>query len=134
MAAAVSARLSRSELRRFALTVGGAFLVLAGVAYWRHRAYPSLFFAVIGALLVLAGLTVPARLDPVYRGWMRLAELISKVTTPLIMGLLYFLVLTPVGIIRRLASGGTKRRKREAASLWAARGEGHRRSDLTHQF
>jgi hypothetical protein len=121
-------------LRRFAFTVGGAFVLLAALAYWRHRAIPSAVFIGAGITLTLAGVAAPSRLDPVYRAWMRLAELISRVTTPLIMGLLYFLILTPAGIVRRLASSATRRRRQKAASLWVERPEGRRRGDLTHQF
>ena len=44
-------------------------------------------------------------LGPVERAWMGLAHAISKVTTPIVMGVMYLLVLTPVGLLRRRFGG-----------------------------
>jgi hypothetical protein len=38
----------------------------------------------------------------VYRAWMRLALLLSRITTPLVLGIVYFLVLTPTAVVMRL--------------------------------
>jgi hypothetical protein len=53
--------------------------------------------------LLLAGMLVPQHLGPVNRAWMGLALLLSKVTTPVFMGVVYFLVLAPTGLLRRAA-------------------------------
>ena len=105
MATRVPARLTAAEGRRFGLTVGGAFLVFAAVAYWRGHPTTTVVLGGLGAILGLAGLVIPTHLGPVERGWMRLAHLISKVTTPVVMGVMYLLVLTPVGVLRRRVGG-----------------------------
>ena len=97
----ISARLSRSELRKFGFTVGAAFLVFGGIARWRGHTLSSPIFLAIGAILVIGGAAVPMALGPVYTAWMGLAKVMSKVTTPLFLGVMYFLVFTPVGIVRR---------------------------------
>lgn len=135
MAAGISARLTSSQGRRFGLTVGGAFLVLAAVAWWRGHPMLVNILAGVGGLLVLAGLIVPTRLGPVERAWMALAHAISKVTTPIVMGVMYLLVLTPVGWLRRTLGGNPLVHQAEAESYWHKRPEGHRRSgDLRRQF
>lgn len=55
-----------------------------------------------GGLLLLAGLAIPGSLGPLYRAWMGLALLLSKVTTPIFMGVIYFLVITPMGLFMRM--------------------------------
>src|SRR5438093_8943046 len=70
LAGRISARLTVAEGRRFGLTVGAAFLALAGLAWWRGRAHAGITFAVIGGLLILGGLLLPAHLGPVFRAWM----------------------------------------------------------------
>ena len=124
---------SPRELRRFALTVGGAFLLLGALLLWRGRA-AGWVVAAAGAALVVAGLAIPACLGPLQRGWMRLALAISRVTTPLFMGIVYFLVLTPIGIILRLLGRRLLGHPRGAATFWADRPPGERRSDLERQF
>jgi Saxitoxin biosynthesis operon protein SxtJ len=99
----IPARLSPAEGRKFGLTVGGAFLVLAGIIWWRGK-HPGLvpYFGGLGGLLVIAGLAIPTALGPVNRAWMGLAHLLSKVTTPIFMGVVYFVVLTPISLAVRL--------------------------------
>ena len=120
-------------LRRFALTVGAAFLALAAASYLRgHRAAPAVLGGA-GAALLVGGLLVPARLGGVYRGWMRLALAISRVTTPLFMGVVYFAILTPLALVRRL--GGHQLGVAPGArSGWVDRPAEARRSDLRRQF
>src|SRR3954454_6045583 len=92
MATGVPARLTAAEGRKFGLTVGLAFLALGSIAYWRGKHRTSTVFLVLGGLLVLAALVVPTALGPVERAWMALAHAISKVTTPIFMGVVFFLV------------------------------------------
>jgi hypothetical protein len=66
---------------------------------------------------------------------MRLALLISKVTTPIFMGLTYFLVLAPSGLIMRALGRNPITHKESAGSFWFSRPQGSKRkSDLTRQF
>ena len=135
MAAGVSAGLTPSQGRRFGTTVGGAFLVLAAVAWWRGHQYTTSVLAGLGAALTLAGLVVPTRLGPVERAWMRLARAISSVTTPIVMGVLYLAVLTPVGWLRRTLGGNPLVHREQGASFWRARPAGTARSgNLKRQF
>lgn len=134
MATGIPARLTAAQGRRFGLTVGGAFLVLAAVAYWRQRTTVAEVLGVLGGLLAVAGLAIPTQLGPVERAWMQLAHAISKVTTPIVMGLMYLVVLTPIGILRRLFGGNPMVHKQAQGSYWKSRPDGQRRGELTRQF
>jgi hypothetical protein len=129
----VPARLSAQAGRRFGLQVGAAFLVLAGIASWRGHARSAMVLGALGSALVGGGLLVPDRMDPIYRGWMRLAMVISKVTTPVVMGAVYFLVLTPMGLLVRAFGHHPLAPTRGGSSAWTSREHGGR-SDLKHQF
>ena len=132
MATGIPTRLIPAEGRKFGLTVGAAFLVLAGVTWWREHETLLFVFAGIGGLLVAAGLIVPTRLGPVQRAWMGLAHAISKVTTPVFMGIVFFLVIMPVGLIMRALGRNPVRHRPVNGSFWASHGEG--RGGLTNQF
>lgn len=134
MAAGISARLTAAQGRRFGLTVGGAFLVFAGIAYWRGHPTTTSALGILGGLLSVAGLVIPTYLGPVERGWMRLAHLISKVTTPIVMGVMYLVVLTPVGLIRRTFGGNPMVHEPVAGTYWNSRPQGHRAGNLNRQF
>ena len=90
--------------REFGLVVGGVF-VLLGV-WWLYRGkFASAAHVVIplGSLLVLLGLIWPRALVLPNRAWMLLAEGLSFVTTRIILGVVFFLVMTPIGIVKRLS-------------------------------
>lgn len=50
-------------------------------------------------------------LNPVYKAWMRFGLLLSKITTPLILGIAFYLVITPIGLFRKLAQRDTLKRR-----------------------
>jgi hypothetical protein len=133
LATRVPARLSAREGRKFGLTVGIAFAVLGGVAWWRGREVLAVGFWTAGGLLILAGLAVPTGLGPVQRAWMGLAHAISKVTTPIFMGIVYFVVLLPVGVVMRLFGRNPLTTHHRRETVWVSRGE-NRRGDLERQF
>jgi len=125
--------LTPAEGRKFGLTVGGAFLVLAAVAYWRGRHATYLTLGSIGGALIAAGLVVPGRLGAIYRAWMGLALAISKITTPIFMGVIYFLIFTPISLVMRML-GKSSLPQPSGSSVWVTRDTSRRRSDLRRQF
>lgn len=129
----VPARLTPAEGRRFGVTVGLAFLALSLLLWWRGHETAGAATGVAAALLLAGGTLVPGRMGPVYRAWMRFALALSKVTTPIFMGIIYFLVITPIGLIAR-AVGHRPLRPPASASLWRHRSEDDRTSDLQRQF
>lgn len=135
MATRISARLTPREGRRFGLTVGGAFVALALVTGWRGHASVAYVFGVVGVVLVVAALVAPGRLGPVHAAWMGFAAAISRVTTPVIMGIIYYVILTPTGLLRRLLGKNPIERTASADGFWVVREpEARSRRDMHHQF
>ena len=95
-------RLSKAELRKFGLTVGGAFVVLGGISWWRGHELPPRVLWTLAALLIVPGAIAPAVLGPVHRVWMAFATVLGHVNTRIILTALFYLVMTPVGLIMRL--------------------------------
>jgi hypothetical protein len=118
MAHAVPAGLTPAEGRRFGLLVGAAFLLLAGLSRWRGHDLAPAILATLGTILVAGGLLLPARLDPIHRGWMAFGLLLSRFTTPVFMGALYFLAITPMGLVMRAFGHRPLNPSRGAESLW----------------
>jgi hypothetical protein len=106
--------------REFGLIVGGVFVLLG--AWWFYRgkfasaAYVTL---TLGTLLVLLGLVWPRALVWPNKAWMLLAEGLSFVTTRIILGLVFFLIITPIGVVKRLSGWDPlSRRSAGGASYW----------------
>ena len=95
--------LDRKGLRQFGLVTGGIVVALFGLFFpWvLERAWPIWPWIFFGVLAVW-GITFPMTLRPIYRVWMHFGILMSRITTPLLMGLVFFLAITPLGVIRRL--------------------------------
>jgi hypothetical protein len=96
---------SKRELRRFGLQVGGAFLVFGSVSWWRNHVYPPIVLWTLGALLFVPGLVAPGLLVPAHRFWfgpvMKVAARIGEVVSRVVLGLMFYLVFTPIGFVMR---------------------------------
>ena len=109
--------LDAKGLREFGIVTGAIVAVLFGLFFpWVFDAsfplWPWVFFAVFAAW----GLAAPNSLSGVYRVWMRFGLLMSKVTTPLIMGAVFYLVIAPVALILRVVRWDAMRRKFDPAA------------------
>ncbi|MFL5580234.1 MAG: SxtJ family membrane protein [Gemmatimonadaceae bacterium] len=129
---AASAAAAAHAGRRFGLTVGGALAALAALWLARGSAAAALALGTPAAALLLAAVAIPARLVPVEERWMRMAHAISRVTTPIVLAVIYFLVLTPAAFARRLFGGDPLAHRAVNDSYWARRERP--RSDLGRQF
>ena len=90
--------------------------------WWLYRGkFASAAHVVIplGSLLVLLGLIWPRVLVLPNKAWMLLAEGLSFVTTRIILGVVFFLVMTPIGIVKRLSGWDPlSRRAPRSPSYW----------------
>lgn len=76
--------------------LGGWWFYRGKFGYASHVVFP------LGALLIFFGLIWPRVLVWPNRAWMLLAEGLSFITTRIILGLVFFLVVTPIGVVKRL--------------------------------
>ena len=117
------------------MTVGTALLVFGGIAIWRGRVLPTQILGGIGALLILGAAVWPVKLKPVERVWMAMALQMSRVMTPLVMGFVYFLVLTPIALLMRTLKGNPLVHRKSGTGYWFRKEEGpNAKSDLRRQF
>lgn len=114
-----STDLTRRTLTSFALIVGGALLVIAAFQ-WRRGAPQWVWVALIAiaAALWIAAALAPSLLRPVYRGWMHLGEALGWVNTRILLTLIFFLVVTPIGLLMRLFGRSPIAVKRRDDSYW----------------
>ena len=90
-----------SDLRRFGFVVAGAFGTLGAVSLWRGRPAAP-YLAGIAAALFAAAVIAPAWLRPIERVWMVVGERLAMISTRVILTVTFFLVITPLAVIRRL--------------------------------
>jgi hypothetical protein len=100
----------RKELRSFGLIVGGVF---AAIALWPTviRGHgPRLWAVALALALIVPALVWPPSLRVVHRLWMGAAEILGWINTRLVLGLIFYLVITPMGMaMRRIARDPMRR-------------------------
>jgi hypothetical protein len=103
-----------AQLRNFGLLVGGIFGVIGlWPLVWRQQT-PRSWALVIAVFLVLPALVAPRVLSPVYRFWMALGEVLAWINTRIILGVVFYGVVTPIGLVMRMLGHDPMRRRRDA--------------------
>jgi len=127
---------SDRDLQKFGLMVGGVFAVLGLLFLWRHKAYYP-YFLWPGVALVVFGAILPRMLKWIYIAWMSMAFVLGFVMAHVILTLLFFMVITPIGLAARLFGQDFLRLKldRSAKSYWIPRErKAKSASDYERQF
>ena len=99
-------------LRQFGLTTGAIVATLFGIVlpYVFDRPWP-IWPWIVFAILAAWGAIAPSSLRPVYRGWMRIGILIGKVTTPIILTLVFVVAIIPTSLVLRILGKDMMHRK-----------------------
>lgn len=98
------------------------FALLAAWAWWRGGT-SFIWLAAAAMLFAIVTLVRPDWLAPLNRAWMALAYVLNRIVSPIVLGVLFFLFVTPYGLAMRLAGRDPMRRKfdRAARSYWIDR-------------
>lgn len=108
--------------RSFGTLFVAVFALLGAFSWWRGGAlWPWL--AGLSVLTLTVTLTTPSVLAPLNRAWMRLAELLNRIVSPIVLGVIFFGIFAPVGFFMRLAGRDALKRRFEAQarSYWIDR-------------
>lgn len=89
-------KVEASSDRKFGLTLGALFAAASLAPLLHHRA-PHWWLMVLAGALLLAGAFFPAALTGANRAWFKLGLALNKIVSPLVMGLLFFGAVVPVG-------------------------------------
>jgi large-conductance mechanosensitive channel len=125
--------------RAFGCTVGSILIVIGAVKGFAAGALPPiacLIFAV-GAVLLVLGIFAPLRLSVLNKIWLKLGTVIARVVNPIVLALLFFLVVTPMALLMRIAGKRPLRLAPDhaASSYWVYRNTPHgEASSMKRQF
>ena len=94
--------INKAGLRSFGLITGAIFVVLFGLLFpfILNRAFPLWPWIIAGVLWVSA-LALPNSLRMVYIGWMKVGSVLGWINTRIILGAMYYLLVTPMGVVMR---------------------------------
>lgn len=113
---------SAAKIRQFGWMLCGFSLLLGGFWAWRGRGPWAWYIAGAGLPLGVLTAVFPEALGRrIYKVWMGAAFIIGSVVSPLIMGFLYYGMVTPFAIVMKLAGRDALRLKRpRVESYWTA--------------
>jgi Saxitoxin biosynthesis operon protein SxtJ len=105
--------------RSFGLSIGSVLLTIAAVSAFRGHVLRAETVAGVGAVLIVLAALKPALLKRPNDLWWRLARVLAYVNARVLLTLLFFAVLVPVGMVRRLAGWDPLGRRREKWAGWS---------------
>tara|TARA_Y100000590_G_scaffold197747_1_gene224599 strand:- start:3849 stop:4226 length:378 start_codon:yes stop_codon:yes gene_type:complete len=78
------------------------FLLIVGLWPLLNENNPRVWALVISLIFLILGLFNSKLLGPLNRLWIKFGELLGRIISPIVMGIVYFFVVTPIGLVMRL--------------------------------
>ena len=108
--------LDAAGYRKFGLITGAIVVVLFGLAIpWlfslNFPRWPWIFAGVLGSWALL----LPTTLKPVYIGWMKFGNMMNWINTRIILGIVFYGLILPFGVVMRLFGNDPMKRKLDAS-------------------
>ena len=97
--------------RSFGWTFTGFFVLAGAYGLWKGAGAQSWLLA-LAAVTAVVTLTRETWLTPLNRAWMKLGELLGRVVSPIVLGVIFFGIFTPVGAAIDFAAGAVERAPR----------------------
>src|SRR5687768_5010123 len=89
------------NLRKFGLSVGGVFCLLGLFFLWLYKWW-YLWLLWPGVSLIVLGTILPRSLKRIYFAWMTLAMVMGAVVSTILLVILFYFVVTPIGLFARV--------------------------------
>jgi hypothetical protein len=91
----------KRDLRSFGVTIGTILLLIAGFLFYKEKESFQIFLYIAGAFIGF-GLIIPIILKPIYIVWMAFAVILGWFMTRVILSLLFYVIITPIGVVLRI--------------------------------
>ena len=91
----------KKDLRSFGVTIGIILLLIAGFLFYKDKESFQIFLYIAGAFIGF-GMIIPIILKPIYIAWMTFAVVLGWFMTRVILSLLFYVIITPIGLVLRI--------------------------------
>ena len=111
------------------------FIIMAGYFYFNKSLNLTYIFGVVAAVFILVTILKDELLLPLNRLWMRFGLLIGMIISPIVLGLIFFTLFSPVAIFMRLFGRDELHLKyKKKSSYWILRDEPIHADSFKRQF
>lgn len=108
--------------RKFGWFFAAVFAAFGAYAYWKAWGGVSVAALILSTLFAAVTLVAPQLLSPLNRLWYGLGLLLGKIVSPVMLGIIFFVLITPISLITRLfGRDELKIKKRSVDSYWVDR-------------
>jgi len=109
--------------RKFGIFFSAVFLLIAIRLYWySDSTIWTLFFVVLSGSFILVSIFMTQLLTPLNKIWYYFGILLGRIVSPVVLGFIFFLIITPTALIIRLAGRDNLRlKKKSVQSYWLDR-------------
>ena len=121
--------------RKFGFFFAFIFAIAAAYFYYSANQFWVYVFIAIASIFVLITLTKSDILLPLNKLWMRFGLLLGMIASPIVLGVIFFGLFTPIAMLMRLSGRDELRLKyAQKASHWISRGEPIKSESFKKQF
>ncbi len=118
----VSAPPTLPSNRKFGWFFAAVFAAFGAYAYRKAWGELAATVLILSVLFAAAALVAPQLLSPLNRLWYALGLLLGKIVSPIVLGIIFFVLITPISLITRLfGRDELKMKKRPVDSYWVDR-------------
>ncbi len=108
--------------KKFGFFFTCVFALSAVYFHFKLNTYLSIIFLLSSALFLVLSIIAPSSLNSLNKAWYLLGLLLGRIVSPIILGIIFFLLITPTAIVMRLAGRDELRiKKRLSKSYWITR-------------
>ncbi len=127
--------IEKVEARKFGLIVGSVFMILGLLSFFKGKGI-NLPLIIPASILFLLALISPGLLVPIYKTWMRFGVVLGRINSFLILSVIFYLVVTPIGLIRRIFSKDSEKFSYKTAkgSYWIKRASNNPAENMKRMF
>ncbi|NQT23122.1 MAG: hypothetical protein HQ579_06775 [Candidatus Omnitrophica bacterium] len=93
---------TKKELREFGLTMGIVLFIIVAVMTLLLKKPINYYFVIVATFFIALGLVLPKVLKPLQKGWMTFSIVIGFFMSRVILTILFYLVLTPIGLLMKI--------------------------------
>jgi len=108
--------------RSFGWVFGAIFAIITGFVYYKSGQL-SYWLLALTLVFIAVSLLAPKLFKPLNFVWFKFGMLLGNIIAPLVMMLIFFVVVTPIGLLMRLFGKDSLRLKRDSSltSYWLER-------------
>ena len=91
----------KNDIRNFGLIIGAVLIAIVMLLFWKEKQSYHILMTV-GVVLCVTSLILPVILKPFYFAWMTFAVILGWIMTRVILSLIFYGIITPIGLLSRL--------------------------------